>query len=187
MKRGPGERAGLTHASVLTAARELVAGRGAGALTMRAVAARLDVAPNALYSHVANKTQLIDDLLDDLLADVDAPDPDAPDPVAAVAAMLTSTYGVLTAHADLVPLYLARQGARGPNAVRLGEILDALLGRAGVQTSLIVQARRILIIHTIGSAAFAVEAPLAAPTTNRQTLAEDFTKSLHWLVAGITS
>lgn len=41
-------------------------------------------------------------------------------------------YTVLTAHPNLVPLYLAHQGARGPNAVRLGEVMDALLARAEV-------------------------------------------------------
>ena len=32
---------------------------------MRALARRLDVAPNALYSHVADKTDLLDQLLDE--------------------------------------------------------------------------------------------------------------------------
>jgi len=66
--RSPGQRAGLTHARVLAAARELLAESGFEALTMRGLALRLDVSPNSLYSHVENKTALIDDVLDDVLS-----------------------------------------------------------------------------------------------------------------------
>ena len=68
------------------------------------------------------------------------------------------TYVTLTEQPDLVPFYLARQGARGPNAVRLGEVLDVLLARAGVRGSSVPEARRVLIVHTIGFAAFATAA-----------------------------
>ena len=75
MTRSPGQRAGLTYAAVLAAARELLAEGGLPALSMRSLANRLGVAPNALYSHVGSKTALLDDLLDDLLALVAAPNP----------------------------------------------------------------------------------------------------------------
>lgn len=187
MARGPGQRAGLTRAAVLAAARDLVAQGGRDALTMRALGRHLHVAPNALYSHVLNKTALVDDLLDDLLAGVDAPSPASPDPVAGLVALLNSTYAVLTAHAELVPLYLERQGARGPNAVRLGAIMDELLTRAGLRGAAIGHARRVLIIHAIGSAAFATfpatqdsDPPLPAQESRRS-----FDQSLRWLLAGI--
>jgi len=106
------------------------------------LARRLDVAPNALYSHVDSKTALLDDLLDDLLAAVSVPDPAAPDPSAAVARMMEASYAVLTAHPDLVPMFLSRQGARGPNAVRLGEVLDQLLVHAGVAEADVAPANR---------------------------------------------
>ena len=132
MPRGPGQRAGLTRAAVLDTAHALLAEEGLDALTMRALARRLGVAPNALYSHVPGKTELVDALLDDRLSLVAEPDPDAPDPVAALAALMTSTYEVLLGRPGLVPLYLARQGSRGPNAVRLGVTMDALLARLGL-------------------------------------------------------
>jgi len=176
--RTPGQRAGLSRAAVLTAARELAAEHGADALSMRAVARRLGVAPNALYSHVAGRTDLIDQLLDDLLAGVRTPQPGA-DPVAGIETIMTSTYRTLTAHPELVPLYLQRQGARGPNAVALGEVLDALLARAGVED--VPDARRALIVHAIGFAAFAGSDVLPAdmPVTA-------FAKSLRWLLTGMT-
>ena len=163
---------------MLAAARELVTEQGAEALSMRAVARRLGVAPNALYSHVAGRTDLVDQLLDDLLAAVRTTAPGA-DPEAGIETIMTSSYRTLTAHPELVPLYLQRQGARGPNAVALGEVLDALLARAGVED--VPDARRALIVHAIGFAAFAGSDVLPADMP-----ATAFTKSLRWLLAGMT-
>lgn len=186
--RRPGQRAGLTRAVVLNAARGLLAEEGLDALTMRRVAARLAVAPNALYSHVAGKTQLLDDLLDDALAAVEEPAPDVGDPVEGLATLMTSTYEVLVARPDLVPLYLARQGARGANAVRLGEVMDALLARLGIAGTAAVEARRVLIVHVIGFAAFATGVPFPAEADRPIPAAESrriFTRSLGWLLHGI--
>jgi TetR/AcrR family tetracycline transcriptional repressor len=169
--RGPGQRAGLTRAAVLTEARALVAEAGPDGLTMRALARRLDVAPNALYSHVADKTDLLDQLLDDLLGAVDA------DPAAGAERMMTSTYETLLGQSALVPLFVARQGARGPNAVRLGEVLDGQLAAAGVAD--VPEARRVLIVHAIGFAAFDAGQDLAATRPR-------FVRSLRWLLDGMT-
>jgi TetR/AcrR family transcriptional regulator, tetracycline repressor protein len=175
---------------VLAAAHVLLSEGGLDGLTMRALARRLEVAPNALYSHVASKTELVDALLDDLLTAVQAPPADAGDPVDAVAALMTSSYEVLLSHPDLVPLYLARQGARGPRAVQLGVTMDALLARAGVSVDAIPRARRALIVHAIGSAAFATGAPLSGDSDATRPLPADesradFTAALRWLLDGI--
>lgn len=158
---------------------------GADSLSMRGLARQLGVAPNALYSHVRDKTDLVDQLLDDLLAEVQAPSPDADDPVAGLRDLMTSTYDVLTGHPDFVPLYLARQGSRGPNAVRLGEVLDALLIRAGVAEARVLDARRVLIVHAIGSAAFATAAPDGDRPLSAEESRRNFAHSLEWLLAGI--
>jgi hypothetical protein len=123
---------------------------------------------------------------------VTPPDPDAPDPLAALADLLTSTYDVLTAHPSLVPLLLVRQGARGRNAVSLGEVMDVLLTRAGVEADAVGEARGVLIVHTIGFAAFALGAVGAAGAAADAGLPVDtdrarasFLRGLGWLVAGI--
>ncbi len=192
--RRPGQRAGLDHDAVLAAARQLLAQKGSDAVTIRALARQLQVAPNTLYSHVASRTALLDELLDELLADVRTPATGVADPLAGLHALMTSTYDVLTAAPDLVPLYLARQGARGPHAVRLGEITDRLLVDSGVDPQVVPVARRVLIVHTIGSAAFATGAGSARDTANPagpdQPIPEpeaqaSFGVSLSWLLAGI--
>jgi AcrR family transcriptional regulator len=181
MPRGPGQRAGLTRAAVLDTAHALLAEEGLEALSMRALARRLGVAPNALYSHVPGKTELVDALLDDRLSLVEEPTAEAPDPIEALAALMTSTYEVLLTRPDLVPLYLSRQGSRGPNAVRLGVTMDALLARLGLAVDAVPSARRALILHAIGGAAFAgADGPVPAETARA-----DFARSLRWLLAGI--
>ncbi|MDQ3931645.1 MAG: TetR/AcrR family transcriptional regulator [Actinomycetota bacterium] len=188
--RTPGQRAGLTRAAVLAGARDLLAERGLEALTMRTLAARLGVRPNALYSHVTSKSALLDDLLDELLAEVEAPPPDLDNPSAGLHRLMASTYDVLLTHPDLVPLYLARRGARGPNAQRLGDIMLALLARAGVTGDDAREARRVLIVYTIGFAAFVTSPPLepSGPVTpSVEEFVDNFHAGLGWLLAGITA
>jgi AcrR family transcriptional regulator len=155
---------------------------------MRALAERLDVAPNALYSHVASKTALIDDVLDDVLAEVEAPAADVADPYIGLHDLMASTYRVLLAHPDLVPAYLARQGARGPNAQRLGDIMLGLLTGLGVNGAGAREALRVLVVYTIGFAAFATRPPIdarEAPQVPGEELGGNFTAGLRWLLDGI--
>jgi len=187
-RRSPGQRAGLTRPLVLATARELLAKDGLPALTMRSLAQRLEVSPNALYSHIESKTTLIDDVLDDVLAEVDVPDVAVTPPAVGLQALMASTYGVLLAHPDLVPLYLARQGARGPNAQHLGDVVLALLARADVDGPHAREALHVLIVYTIGFAAFttrAAETLTDGPGSQSQELADNFDSGLCWLLNGI--
>lgn len=164
----------------------LVAGGRAG-LTMRELAERLGVQPNTLYSYTESKRSLIDEVLDDVLGDVAAPGPDD-DPRAALFTIMESTYDVLVAHRSLVPLYVEQQGARGPNAHRLGGIMINHLHRAGVDGAVALEARHVLIVYTIGSAAYYTGAPIA--TYNHRIGAdsqqpEAFLTGLRWLLDGI--
>lgn len=191
--RLPGQRADLSRAQVLDTAWELVVDQGAAALTMRALAGELGVQPNTLYSHVDDKDALIDAMLDRVLGQAEAPTPDVRDPVDGLADLMTSSYDALVAHPDLVPRFLDRQGSRGPFAQRLGEVAMTLLARAGVDNDdAATEALRVLIVHTIGFAAFAVAAPFGLPTTPADdpttvaaTRRASFRRSLGWLIAGI--
>jgi TetR/AcrR family transcriptional regulator, tetracycline repressor protein len=183
--RGPGQRAGLSRAAVLASARALIAESGLDGLSMRSLARALAVAPNSLYSHVANKTELLDELCDDVLAEVAAPPADAADPKAGVLALMTSSYDVLLRHRDLVPLFLVRQGARGPHAVALGVVLDGLLERLGVAGDAVGEARRTLIVHVIGSAAFAAGPGDASQPIDAVRARRMFEHGLRWLLTGI--
>jgi TetR/AcrR family tetracycline transcriptional repressor len=186
-RRTPGQRAGLTRDAVLAGARAALAQDGIEALSMRRLAQRLGVAPNALYSHVAGRDDLIDALLDDTLNEVRAPDPRRGDWRAGIETIMRRTYALLIAHPDLVPLYVARRGARGPRAVALGEAMLEMLARGGVEGDPAIEAMRTLIVHTIGFAAFATGAPLqpAESTLTPKALDKLFARSLSWLLDGI--
>ncbi|AYY12393.1 TetR/AcrR family transcriptional regulator [Actinobacteria bacterium YIM 96077] len=183
--RAPGQRAGLTRDAILRCARDVLSEQGIDGLTMRSVARRLGVAPNSLYSHVAGKDTLVDDLLDDVLGEV--AEPRTTEPAAGLRQIMTSTYEVLLRHPDLVPLYLARQGSRGGNAQRLGEIMLDLLDAAGIAGPEAQEARRVLIVYTIGFAAMTTGSTSDAATSllSRDVLAANFTTGLDWLLEGI--
>lgn len=180
MSRTPGQRAGLSRDAVLAAARTVFAERGLTGLSMRSVAGELGVAPNALYSHVTDKDALVDALLDDLLGTLTPPPPDA-DPITGLRGTMLATFDLLGRHADLVPLYLARQGARGPHARALGEAMVVLLGRLGVEETA-GRVVRALVVSTLGYAALATaDAPMGTAE-----LRADLEVTLDWLLRGAT-
>lgn len=138
---------------MVTAAREILHSEGLAAVSMRHVAARLAVAPNALYSHVADKDALIDLLIDAAMDGIEAP---TRGPWRGrVAKILSETRTALLAHGDLVPLCLSRQ-TTGPNALRLGEAILAALHAGGIRGEAGVRALQVLLVHTIGATAFEV-------------------------------
>jgi TetR/AcrR family transcriptional regulator, tetracycline repressor protein len=150
--RGAGQRAGLTRAAVLRVARRIADEEGVERLTMRRLAAELGVTPNALYTYVPDKEGLLDALIDDLLAGVDTGEA-AADWRDGLVRVMDSSRRLLLAHPRLVPVFLARPGL-GPNAARLGEITFALLRLGGIEGERAVEAFRVLLIYSLGFAAF---------------------------------
>jgi len=188
--RGPGQRAGLDTLQVLAAARAVLREDGVQALSLRAVARRLGVAPNTLYSHVAGKDDLLDLVLDDVLGGVAVPAEEEVrrDPWGAVRAIMLDSYDVLLAHPALVPAYLDRQGARGVQARRLGVVTMRALGNAGLDEESAREAMRVLIVNTVGFAAFSARPEGAgAGVIRADELRRNFENGLGWLLAGIGS
>jgi TetR/AcrR family tetracycline transcriptional repressor len=174
--RGAGQRAGLSRESVLGAARRIADEEGVDRLTMRRLASELGVMPNALYTYFPHKEALLDALVDDLLADIDAGDPAEGDWRDGLARVMDSSRRLLLAHPQLVPAFLARPGL-GPNAARLGEVTFELLGRGGLDGERAVEAFRVLLTFSLGFAAF--QAPrLQVDADARTALAEATFSSL---------
>jgi len=151
--RGAGQRAGLTRQSILQAARRIADTDGVDRLTMRRLAGELGVMPNTLYSYFPHKEALLDALLDDLLGDIDPGDPTEGDWRDGLAEVMDASRRLLLAHPQLVSAFLARPGL-GPNAARLGEITFTLLRRGGLDGDRAVEAFRVLLIYSLGFAAF---------------------------------
>lgn len=177
---------------------------------MRRLADQLGVAPNALYSHFADKGALLDALLDTLLAEVPAAATVGVDWREGLVAIMSDSRRLMLQHGDLIPHFLSRPG-RGPNAIRLGEATLALLARGGVTGKPAVEALQILLIFTFGFVAYeaprradpaparrralgekAFRAAEAAPRVRRAAAdlarhADDatFKMGLRWLIAGV--
>jgi TetR/AcrR family tetracycline transcriptional repressor len=66
----------LDAAAIVRVALQLVAEEGFAALSMRAIARRLEVSPMAAYRHVGNKQSLIALLVDEVLLPVEVPGPE---------------------------------------------------------------------------------------------------------------
>jgi len=69
----PPRRTPLNRERVLRAAIALANDRGAHELTMRKLAKELGVEAMSLYNHVANKTDLLDGMIDIVFSEIDAP------------------------------------------------------------------------------------------------------------------
>lgn len=174
--RGRGHAAGLDQPAILTAAVQLLAAAGSHGLSMRRLATRLGVTPNALYNHFKNKTELIDALLDDALGLVDTPTTD--DPLSDLLSIMVSTFDALTARGDLVPLYLDRRGARGPNAIALGERMLEAFRSLGVEASTAQLAIHVLVVQVIGFAGYGA-------TDDPHKTRESYVHSTHWTLQGV--
>jgi AcrR family transcriptional regulator len=142
---------------------------------MRRLAADLGVHPNAVYSHVRDKEELLDALVDRLLGEIPLPDGSGPWRDELLDLMRASRR-VLLAHPGLVPLVVARPKL-GPNADRLTATIDHLFGRGEVDRSFFAP----LLIYLFGFAAF--EAPRLADPEHRAR-EEDFENGLRWLLDG---
>lgn len=72
------ERAPLTRERIVAAALDLIDAQGLDALSMRRLGAALDVEAMSLYHHVDNKDDVLDGVLDRILAEVELPPDDGP-------------------------------------------------------------------------------------------------------------
>lgn len=75
---GTEPRASLDRARVTSAGMILAAADGLDAVSMRALATRLDVVPMALYKHVSDKEDLIGGMVDAIVSGYAAPQPGLP-------------------------------------------------------------------------------------------------------------
>ncbi|GIJ80902.1 regulatory protein, tetR family [Micromonospora phaseoli] len=95
-RRGP--RQGRSLDDIVTAAVELADTEGLDAVTMRAVAQAVGVAPMTLYTYVPGKAELLDLMLDASYARMPRPDRDGDPWRARVAALARDNRDLFTAH-----------------------------------------------------------------------------------------
>ncbi len=118
----------LTRQRVIAAAVTLADAIGVDALTIRKLAAELDVKPMTIYHHVPNKEAIIDGMVDLVFSEIDLPPTDV-DWKTAIRQRCSSARTVLARHPWAAPLMESRTSP-GPATLRHH---DAVLGclRAG--------------------------------------------------------
>lgn len=143
----------ISRAQVLDATFDLASEAGLAAVTMRAVAARLDVTPMALYRHVGDKQGLLDGLVERLMAEITVPDV-APeeDWRAVLRAMACNIRAVARRYPDVFVLLFQRravtEGAQGPR-----HVVFRALRAAGVPEGELAGTERMLSTFVYGFAA----------------------------------
>jgi AcrR family transcriptional regulator len=145
------KRGSLSSEVILDAA-EAVAERGFEALSMRAVAARLEAVPMALYNHFATKEELVAALLDRVLGRFEPPPP-AGDWIEDLRGFARAHRALLARHAWAVaPMFT--NPSPGLSSVRIGELALAILRRGGLSDAQAVAAFSGLLALNYGWASF---------------------------------
>ena len=122
---------GLTRSAVVRAAIAIADAEGLDAVSMRRVAAALDVRPMSLYTHVASKDDLIDLMLNEVVAEVLVPEPLPDDWREATRAVAAASYRAFVAHTWALEAF-GRRPHIGPNALRHAEQSVAAIAPLGL-------------------------------------------------------
>jgi AcrR family transcriptional regulator len=141
----------ISRESILDATLSLAEERGLDAVSMRGVAARLGVTPMALYHHVRDKDDLLDGLVERLLAELPLPDPSLPW-AERLAALATSLREAAVRHPDAFLMLLQRPVAT-PEALAVRGVVYDALREAGASGELVPRIERLLSTFVIGFAA----------------------------------
>ena len=145
----------LTRERVVAEALTLIAQEGVEALTMRALSARLEVVPGALYRHVRSKEQLQDLVVDGVLAEADCDINRALPWTEQVTVLAHRLRKVLEDHPGVAGLLKTRDPL-GPHSLALAEAFLLPLHTAGFPHREAGLAFFLIVDYTIG---FEVSSP----------------------------
>ena len=154
----------LSRELIVNAALDLVDNRGAGALTMRALARELGADPMAVYRHVRDKDDLLGAMCDALIASLDAIDVAAPwrPQVRGLALDLRAR---LLARPALLPVLSAAPAT--PASVVVARDAIEVLTRDGVPAALAVKGFATVFSYVLGHVQVEVAMPAPGPEAGR--------------------
>jgi TetR/AcrR family tetracycline transcriptional repressor len=153
-RRRPGPRRALTEDEILDATLQLLDEGGANGASVRGIAAKVGVAPNAVYTYFPDKAAVIRALVERLFGEVDHgvfADRDQPwrQRVESLAVELRAR---LAAHPGAVTLMIG-QPRTGPHALALAERLLELFADAGLDPANAARASHLLFGYVFSSLA----------------------------------
>ncbi len=149
MKPGRPSQPRLTQTAILTDALALL-DQGDTALTLRALALRLQVTPMAIQHHIGTRDALIRALADHAYADVTAPDEGPPQ--TRLRALITAYAAKVRTHPHLTIALFRTPGPLPTQAQRITDTLENLLAQSGLTGQNALLWRDILIDWAHGAA-----------------------------------
>jgi AcrR family transcriptional regulator len=159
-RTNPPKRTPLSRERVLSAAIVLADERGAQELTMRKLAKELGVEAMSLYNHVANKTDLLDGMIDVVFSEIDAPAAGG-DWKAELRKRAVSTRAALNRHRWAIGEMEGRTD-HGPSNLRLHDAVLGCLRGAGFSIEMSVHAMSVQDAYIYG---FALQQSDMSPET----------------------
>ena len=157
---------GLSGERVIAAAVALADSIGVDALTIRKLAAELDVKPMSIYHHVANKEAIIDGMVDLIFSEIDLPPSDT-DWKQAIRQRAVSARAVLARHRWAAPLMESRTSP-GPATLRHHDAVLGCLRRGGFSIEMTGHAYALIDAFIYG---FALQ-EASLPATSGDAMAE---------------
>lgn len=150
----PGQAGPLSRMRIIGAARALVEREGVGVLTMRRLAEEVGTAPMSLYRHVADKHDVIMNLLDVVAGELAAvPASTHPDPRRRLVDTVTGAFHVLEANRWVVQAVLAVEQLPG-RVLELTERMFAAMREMGLDERTAAEAHTVIWQYTWGSVSF---------------------------------
>jgi len=173
-RKRPGPRRALTEDEILDATLQLLDEGGASGASVRGIAAKVGVAPNAVYTYFQDKAAVIRALVERLFGEVDqGVFADRAQPWRQrVESLAVELRARLAAHPGAVVLMIG-QPRTGPNALALSERLLQLFADAGLTPTDAARASHLLFGYVFSSVALDI-ADLnqpGPPTTTERTAA----------------
>jgi AcrR family transcriptional regulator len=168
-RRSPG-RPPIPLDRIVATALQIVDEEGADALSMRALAQRLDSGTATLYRHFAGRAELIAHVVDRVFgeAEFNTEEFGAMSWQQALQAIARTMFGALSRHKNVAPL-LVGQIPIGPNAMALRERCIAVLLDSGFPPQLAARAYATLSRYVLGFAIqFSAQAAAGQPDDARQ-------------------
>jgi AcrR family transcriptional regulator len=152
--RPPRARAGqpaLSREQIVRTAIELLDAEGPAGLSMRRLGTRLGAGATSLYWHVANKDELLEVAVDEIMGEVYAPESRDTSWRIGVSVLAHGMRSMVLRHPWVISL-MGTKPTLGPNAMRLGERTIVMLTEAGFTGMEVAHVSSMINAHALGSA-----------------------------------
>ena len=163
-ERAASKRAKLTRENIVAAALEMTdASDGLDAVTVRSLAARLNVGAMTLYGYFRSKEDILDAVADHVMGSLPMPAKDDESPEEAIRAVADAFLELMKEHPGVVAL-LASRTTRSQESLRAA--MESVLQRltaAGIPAPLAIHSYGFLIQHAIGYTTYLTPRPWGGP------------------------